>query len=149
MENIIERLQNLMVSISELKPAPVSKIAKPSSRTTSKERVEEKKEPVKVEKKPKEASKPSVPPPTANAVKEKVSEENREPVAKNVESVTKKPSPVKKRAIETEEGKLERQGTHTIMTLVDKSKNSLPGPEQSPTKVRNLVEIVAQNLEIV
>ncbi|KAK6759666.1 hypothetical protein RB195_021320 [Necator americanus] len=43
-------------------------------------------------------------------------------------------SPTKKKAIETEEGKLERQGTHTIMN-VDRGKAvELPGPGPSPTK---------------
>ncbi|KHJ89565.1 hypothetical protein OESDEN_10607, partial [Oesophagostomum dentatum] len=43
-------------------------------------------------------------------------------------------SPMKKKAIETEEGKLERQGTHTIMNVDRGRALELPGPGPSPTK---------------
>ncbi|KAK6013468.1 BTB/POZ domain protein, partial [Ostertagia ostertagi] len=56
------------------------------------------------------------------------------PRGKSARPNDQKKSPSKKKAIETEEGRLERQATHTIMN-VDRGKVAeLPGPGPSPTK---------------
>ncbi|EYC23533.1 hypothetical protein Y032_0015g2708 [Ancylostoma ceylanicum] len=139
-----ERKEESAVRATETKESKVSetstttKIRQPSaSRQTSKER--------KSESRSASHEKRTVP-----AVQERQSSVQDEPeqlkestssVSARAESPRTKPrqpetrkSPTKKKAIETEEGKLERQGTHTIMN-VDRGKGvELPGPGPSPTK---------------
>ncbi|CAI4226023.1 unnamed protein product [Auanema sp. JU1783] len=69
---------------------------------------------------------------TPNENKEKVPSRTNSPRADKTVDVKK--SPAKKKVLQGDESSLERQTTHTIMT-VDKAKLlSLPRPEQSPSK---------------
>ncbi|WKY15374.1 hypothetical protein Q1695_000674 [Nippostrongylus brasiliensis] len=115
----------------------VSRIKQPSvSRQTSKERKSVSRS-TSQEKSISTAASESQPSSSAEQLKESTSSasvRSDSPRNKSTRPSDARKSPSKKKAIETEEGRLERQTTHTIMNVERGRVVELPGPGPSPTK---------------